>query len=349
MREAFFAIPGDLASPTGGYAYARGVLDAMPQAGWRLTHLPLPDGFPDPGADDLARSAAAFDRTPADSPLFVDGLAFGTLPKDLLDARHGRWLAMVHHPLALETGLAPERAAFLKQSEHAALARASGVVVPSPAMAEVLTRDYAVQSGLVTVAPPGTLRPDRPARGAGGVPSILCVGTLSHRKGQETLVEALARLQELAWHCRLVGSDSREPEAAAKVRDLVARHGLAARIEITGALEAAPLAALYRSADLFALPTRYEGYGMVFAEALAHGLPIVACPTGAVPGTVPREAAFFVPPDAPDALAEALRRMLTDPALRASKAAGAWAAGRALPGWSETARKIAGALTKACS
>ncbi len=346
MPKACFAIPGDLESPTGGYAYARQLLQASPAAGWDLQHLPLPAGFPDPDAADLAETARVFRACPSDVPLLVDGLAFGAFSQDLLQEQTGRWVALVHHPLALESGIAPARAAALRLSELKALEAASGVVVTSPRTRRTLIDDYRVAPENVTVAEPGTVLPDRPAEGSGTPPTLLCVGTLSYRKGQDVLVRALAQLTDLSWRCRLVGSDRREPDAAGAVRHLIAQYDLADRVEVVGAVPGSALAEHYREADLFVLPTRYEGYGMVFAEAMAHGLPIVACPTGAVSGTVPQSAALFVPPDEPEALATALRRLMRDEALKQEKAVGAWAAGRQLPGWEDTARRVATALAR---
>jgi glycosyltransferase involved in cell wall biosynthesis len=95
------------------------------------------------------------------------------------------------------------------------------------------------------------------------------------------------------------------------------------------------------------LPSRYEGYGMVFTEAMARGLPIVACAAGAVPTTVPREAGLLVPPDDAAALAEALRRLLDDPAERRERGEAAIDHARALPSWNDTARRVAEAIQKA--
>ncbi|MEO1194082.1 MAG: glycosyltransferase family 4 protein [Pseudomonadota bacterium] len=346
MRQAWLAVPGDLESPTGGYAYARALL-AEEGAGWHLRHLPLPGGFPD--ADDalLADSRRLLQALPPDQPVLIDGLAYACLPPALLSAIQPPCLALVHHPLALETGLSPERAAALRTSEVAALALADGVVVTSPETARVLAADYAVPQNAITVAEPGTRLPPSPATGGAERPELLCVATISPRKGQETLVAALASLTDLDWHCRLVGSTEREPASTRTLRQAIADAGLQQRITLTGALPADQVAACYAAADLFVLPSRYEGYGMAFAEALSWGLPVLACPTGAVPQTVPADAALFVPPDDPTSLAVALRRVLTEPNLRQQKATAAWAAGRRLPQWSDTAALVAAALDRA--
>ncbi|MBC6405110.1 MAG: glycosyltransferase family 4 protein [Rhodospirillales bacterium] len=356
MPKACFAVPGDLQIRTGGYAYARALLAGSAQesvresaqgGAWRLEHLALPAAFPAPSPEDIAATEAAFAARPADELLLVDGLAFAVFPRTLLQAFAGRWVALVHHPLALETGLPAGRAAQLRESETRALALAAAVVVTSRETAHELVRGYAVPREAIAVAEPGTALPDRPAVGDTATPTLLCVATLSARKGQDSLVEALASLKDLTWRCRLVGSTDRDDAAAARVRSLIAAQGLEARVEIAGALPPETLAAAYRTADLFVLPSHYEGYGMAFAEAMSHGLPIVACPRGAVPGTVPEAAALFVEPGDPAALSMALRRLLQDGALRRRKAAAAWQAGRRLPQWPDTVARVGEALTRA--
>jgi glycosyltransferase involved in cell wall biosynthesis len=76
---------------------------------------------------------------------------------------------------------------------------------------------------------------------------------------------------------------------------------------------------------------------MAFAQAIAHGLPILGTTAGAIPETVPCEAGILVPPDDNVALAAALRRLATDPGERARLGAGAQAAAAQLPTWQETA------------
>ena len=89
----------------------------------------------------------------------------------------------------------------------------------------------------------------------------------------------------------------------------------------------------YRAADLFALASFYEGYGMVYAEAMANGLPVIATDAGAVPEVVPPEAGALIPPGDRAALAAALRRLIGDDALRTRCADAALAWTRALPDW----------------
>lgn len=343
MRDVWFAIPGDLATPTGGYVYARRLMAALPAIGWRPRPLFLPTGFPHPSADDLDLACRALASLPPASLVLVDGLAFGVLPRDRLDRLGHRWIALVHHPLALETGLDPIVAARLRSSERNALGAARAVIVTSEHTAGTLAEDYGVAAERIHVAMPGTERAKR-TKGGGAAPCLLSVATVTRRKAHDVLIQALACLPELPWRCRIIGSLEREPATAAEVAALIRTSGLKERVTLEGEIAPESLDAAYRVADLFVLPSRHEGYGMAFAEAMAHGLPVIACAIGAVPQTVPPDAGLLVAPDDVAALAAALRHAITDKGLRRRLADAAWAHGRTLPTWAETARSVAIAL-----
>lgn len=346
MRDVWFAIPGDLETPTGGYVYARRLMNELPAAGWCPRLLPLPAGFPQASPDELGCSLRALESLPPSALVLVDGLAFGTLPRDWLDRVGHRWVALVHHPLALETGLSPDVAASLRASEREALGAARAVVATSEHTAGTLAEDFDVAAERIHVAVPGTDRAKR-AKGGGAVPCLLSVATVTRRKAHDALVRALFLLRDLPWRCRIVGSLEREPATAAEVAALIQASGLEGRVTLEGEIAAEDLKAAYRMADLFVLPSRHEGYGMAFAEAMAHGLPVIACTIGAVPQTVPPDAGLLVAPDDVEALAVALRRAITDEGLRRRLADAAWTHSRTLPTWADTARDVADALTAA--
>ena len=153
MRVAF-AIPGDLATPTGGYAYARRLIREAPRHGIALELLALPDGFPAATPALLMETAERLSGLPPDRPVLIDGLALGALPGRLLRACPAPLIALCHHPLALEAGLTDEEAARLRASEREALAAARHVLTTSNATAAILSRDYGVPPARLTVAPP---------------------------------------------------------------------------------------------------------------------------------------------------------------------------------------------------
>src|SRR5262245_30713401 len=152
MTRTAFVIPGDIGLPTGGYAYDRRVMALLPQHGVNCTHVALPGSFPAPSPADLETTARAIAQTHRDDVLLIDGLAYGAMPADLVRTFERRIVALVHHPLCLESGLTPARAEELKRLETAALALARQVVVSSPTTARTLAADFAVPEARITVA-----------------------------------------------------------------------------------------------------------------------------------------------------------------------------------------------------
>lgn len=341
-RPAAFAIPGDIGTLTGGYIYERRLLEGLRANGRDVAHMQLPRSYPDPVPAEMARAVAALEAVDPARVLILDGFVSGATETAGLARVLAPMVAVVHHPLAREEGLPQARRKHLYDTERANLALMRHVLVPSPHTKRVLVADYGVPPDRVTVASPGV----GPASGPPAPvapPLILSVGILHPRKGHDVLIAALERIRPLDWRCVIVGRAWDAAHAAALERQTRAS-GLGDRLTLAGEIGAAALAQLYRQATLFALATRYEGYGIVFGEALRHGLPIVACRTGAVPDTVPDNTGLLVPPDSAAAFAAALSRLLTDPGALSRLRLAARAAGAALPGWDDTVAIAAGVL-----
>jgi glycosyltransferase involved in cell wall biosynthesis len=344
MRPAAYAIPGDIGTLTGGYVYERRMFEGLRAEGRDVMHLELMAGFPNPSPAAMADAVGQLAALPRERPVILDGLVFGSLDPAGLARCAAPVVAMIHHPLALEAGLSEAARAHLYATERVNLARAAHVLVPSRHTARTLADDYAVPSERITVAPPGTDRPRRAPEPA-HPPLILSVGIQHPRKGHDVLIDALTRVRDLDWNCVIAGPAWDADYARALARQ-AQDSGLGQRLTLAGKVAQDRLDRLWSCATVFALATRYEGYGIVFDEALAHGLPIVSCATGAVPDTVPETAGVLVPAEDASDFANALRTVLTDPEARARLAAGARAAGAALPSWQETAA-IAGRVLDA--
>ncbi|MAU96147.1 glycosyltransferase family 4 protein [Marinibacterium profundimaris] len=336
MTPAAFAIPGDMTTLTGGYIYERRLLEGLRAAGRDVTHLALPSGFPDPSGAETEAAAAMLQAVGPDRVLILDGFVSGAMETARLARVRAPMVAIVHHPLALEEGLSEARRAHLYRTERDNLALVRHVIVPSPHTARTLVDRYGVPGDRITVARPGV----DPASGPPDPvdpPLILSVGILHPRKGHDVLIAALEHIRALPWTCVIVGRDWDTDHARALARQ-AAQTGLGARLRLAGEVELPQLQRLYRQATLFALATRYEGYGIVFAEALRHGLPVISCRVGAVPDTVPHGTGRLVPPDDPRAFAAALQELLATPAALRDCRLAARLAGDGLPGWPETAR-----------
>lgn len=338
-----FAIPGDINAATGGYAYDRQVMAECARMGFHLEHLALPGGFPNPNANEMNYTRHHLSAVPTDCPLLVDGLALGAFDEITLQAIAAPLVALVHHPLACESGIQTARKAELLSSERQALSYARKVIAVSNATANLLKQDYAVAADKIIVVNPGVALADRARGSQGGPLSLLAVGALSQRKAYPLLIEALSGISSRDWHLTLIGKvlDRSEDE---KIRSLIARNNLHANVKVSGEVSEAVLIAAYRDADVFVMPSLFEGYGMVVTEALARGLPIVSSTGGALAGTVPEEAALKVPPGDMLAFRRALDRMLGEAGLRQKLARAAWALSGQLPRWQTSAATMISVL-----
>ncbi len=339
------AVPGSFDRLTGGTIYDRRLAKGLEAMGVALRRISLPGSFPDPDAADLAATRDTLLALPEGSRLVVDGLALGVLPQLAATlAQRLELVALVHHPLAFETGLEPDRAEALQASEQAALAHAARVICTSPTTRLALVEDFAVPEGRIVVAPPGT-DPKPLAQGSGGAGlAILSLGSITPRKDQRTLVAALAGIEERRVTLIIAGSLDRDPATVADLVGLIAETDQDDRIELAGELAAGALDEVFETADLFVSTALYEGYGMAAAEAVAAGLPCLIARGGAIAETVPESAALFFEPGDVAELRGLLQALWLDPIARERLRDGARRARERLPGWDETARIVAEAL-----
>jgi glycosyltransferase involved in cell wall biosynthesis len=199
-------------------------------------------------------------------------------------------------------------------------ARADRVLVPSHYSASVAAAVYAIPPEKLAVVPePVDLGEWRrrfaaAARRADGHPTVLSVARMYPRKRLEDLLRAAAilraRIPEV--RIRIVGEG---PESR-RLRALHAGLGLGDTVALLGEISRGQLAVEYVSAQCFCLPTVQEGFGLVFAEAMTAGLPVVACRAAAVPEIVEdRRTGFLVNPRSPDELAMAMETLLLNTGL----------------------------------
>lgn len=339
-QTAALAVPGDITTLTGGYIYDLHLLEELRKTGRAIRLITLPEGFPFPTSRAMSETLDVLQDLPTNCPVIIDGLAFGALTTTGVAQIRAPIVALVHHPLALESGLPDDQQRHLWRTERDNLRHAAQVLVPSPHTRAILIERYDVPADRIHVALPGIAQPLSQVKDAplsGSPPLILSVGILHPRKGHDVLINALSLIADLDWRAKIVGNPWEEGHFNALQAQIDAA-GLAGRLHLAGRVSVEELERQYREAAIFALATRYEGYGLVFNEALVHGLPIVSCRTGAVPDTVPADAGLIVETDDPAAFAVALRLLLTDPIRRSAMASAARHRGQELRSWAETAR-----------
>ncbi len=333
--------------PTGGNIYDRRICAGLAQNGWEVLVATVAAAWPVPDAGARAELARIMSAIPDGEIALIDGLiASPTAPQLLPHAGRISMVVLLHMPLA--TALDTRSDASAERSERAVLRAATGVVVTSEWTREQVLTRYQIPAERVHVARPGVDRlaaAPRPVRG-----QLICVGALGRHKGQDLLLDALAELGDLDWHCVLAGSLDRDPDFVHRLRTRITHLGYGHRVRLVGVLTGAVLSRAYATADLLVAPSRAETYGMAVTEALAHGVPVIAAGVGGLPEALGSAAdgsrpGRLIPPGDPAALAAAIGEWLGDEHLRLELRAAAGKRRSNLCGWEQTTHDIANALT----
>lgn len=345
--DATFVLPADVDDVTlasGGNAYDRRMCDVL-----GMREMAVAGRWPTPDQADRIHLGRELSELPDGSVALLDGLVACGVPEFVLPhARRLRIAILLHLPLGDEYGLPADRAAQLDALERETLHGACAVIATSEWAARRAIEHHKLDPARVHVATPG-VKPAPLAIGTDG--RLLCLASLTPRKGQDVLAQALAGVADLGWTCECVGSVRRDPRFVDKVHALITRHDLTSRMSITGPLPDWELEARFGRADLLVLPSRGETYGMVVTEALARGIPVLTSDVDALPdtlghapdGSVP---GILVPPGDVGALSEALRRYLTDASLRGRLRESARMRRQHLEDWNQAALRLAAILDR---
>ena len=336
--DLYFVFPGNINTNTGGYHYDRRLILELQKLGKAVKTISLSEKFPFPDESALVHANDRFLSIPDDSIVIVDGLAFGAM-KSVTEFHKNRLrlIGLCHHPLALETGLESLQKQSFLQSEAHALQCARHIIVTSKNTRKILIEDFSVAVSKITIALPGSdTYPFAKCKGL--PPKLLTCASLTQRKGHDVLIDALSQLKHLSWTARFVGDKKLDPDWTSSLKKKVHASHLRDRVEFVGTVE--NLSNEYQDADIFILPSRFEGYGMVLSEALAHGLPIVSTSAGAIPDVVPESAGILVAPNNYSELAIALKKIIMDQNLRMKMQMSAQKIALNLPSWSRCAEII---------
>ena len=322
---------GETGRKTGGYLYNARVVKGLRGRGLGVDEVVACGASPGEQQAAARRFGSAFDPSMFDV-VVVDALARIVVAPHLDHWRTIRPVVALVHELPGVAGGEPDH----EREHEEPLLRADRIVTVSGHGRRVL-RGRGVPAGHIRVVPPGFdgIASHEPSHESGGPLRALCVAQWIPRKGILTLVEAWTLRERPGAVLELVGEADADPDYTAWVRAAVQK-APPGSIIVSGRVDDARLGAAYASADLFVLPSRYEGYGIVYAEALASGLPIIACGVGPVPELVGRKAAILIEPDNARDLCAALDRLLGDPVLRARMSAAAIRRASGLPLWEDT-------------
>ncbi len=359
---------------SGGYLYNRYVSVELPGERFRYLQLASRPAAAKPvhpketeyssGPEPPAPQELAGLGVPATATLLLDSL-YLSYPRwvEALHAHHRGALAMlVHYLPSLDPILTQAAAEKLRRAEIACLSCCSRVIVPSHYMKKELERLLEPASPLITLAPPGVRITginshgkervgliDRPSSHTPSEPKLLTIANWTTAKNHRFLLLVLAELRDLPWRWRIFGGADEKGALTEEFRYEAKELGLSERIHIGPQIEPEQVQTEMRQADLFLFPSRFESYGMVVAEALAAGLPVVANRTGGIPEVGGDSPAVILCSGDEDFAARsewrlAMSRLLRSEKLRNQLSIAAAKRAQSLPGWPDTAALILSAL-----
>jgi glycosyltransferase involved in cell wall biosynthesis len=329
-----------LAPLTGGNLYDRILVETLRHRGHEVAVREVPGD----------REGARADRSRADV-IVQDELLHREFRRRNTagEGRRPRLVALVHHPQSSEPERGEAELRRLREEEGAYLRTVDAVLAPSRASAAA-ARELAGRPLPFAVAPPGRDRfagaalPSLPGadeirtRAAGPLRAAF-VGNLIPRKRLIELLEAVAAVPD--WTLAIAGREDVDREYAARARERAAAPDLSGRVTFRGALGPEPLAALLRESCLLAVPSTQEGFGIVYLEGFAFGLPALAAASGGAAEIVNGETGWLVRPQdsgaASAAIADRLRLLATDRNRLAAMAESAMRRHRIHPTWDESA------------
>jgi glycosyltransferase involved in cell wall biosynthesis len=313
-----FVVPvgiDDRMRPSGGNVYDRRLGIELVKAAWDVYEHHVAD------ETELAEMLA---RLPDGETVLVDGLVGATARTLVAESGRLRIVVLLHMAVA----------------EGEVLRAADAVLTTSRWARQWAIERHGLAPDRVHVAVPGMDPGPRATASAAG-DRLLCVGPVTPDKGHDVLVTALGELSDLEWRCTCVGALDLDPGFVERLR----ASAVSDRVTFTGPLTPQQLEEVGSSTDLVVSASRRESYGMAVAEGLARAIPVVATDVGGHAEAV-GAAGVLVPVGDERALADALRRWLTDAALRERLRRLAAERRTTFATWPATARVVSGVLAR---
>ncbi|MEH2182636.1 glycosyltransferase family 4 protein [Nostoc sp.] len=262
-----------------------------------------------------------FNAWPSSCTFVLDGL-YLTIPEfkaavEKFSPYFQRIYLMLHYLESRNIYYSNQEKEALWTSEKLWLKAVNGIIVPSWQMRDYLS-SQGIEKDKITVAFPGiekvqVSRFSHPKKLSEDEPiNLITVGTFSQGKGQLDLVQMLAQMQVKNFRLHLIGDCEQNASYTEEILAIIERSQIQDCIILHGYLPQQPMFDLFPQCDLYLSPSTYESYSMATAEAVAHGLPVLAYATGAIVDWVEdSKNGILIEPGKQEQFFKALTRLLT--------------------------------------
>jgi len=342
---------GDLDFISGGFLYDRMLVDYLRRQGEEVEIISLPwRSYPRGLLDNLSPAVKRrLENIQADI-ILQDELAHPSLFRLNLSLRGpGRppLVAIVHHLRCSEARPAWQNFLY-RLVERRYLASVSGFIFNSRTTQESVQELMGRGKPSVLALPAADrfavslTQEDLAARARKPGPlQLVFLGNVIPRKGLHTLLEALARLPREAWRLAIVGSLEVDRVYVRQIQRQIEAAGLGSQVEFVGVLDNEKLAAILAQSQVLAVPSSYEGYGIVYLEGMAFGLPAVATTAGGAREIItPGWDGFLIAPGDAETLADHIETLMADREMLLNMSLAAQARFAAHPTWEDAGASI---------
>ncbi len=330
---------GKLNDRSGGFYYDSKLVEALHRAGHTVKVVSQPWRTTLREQRAIAKTSTWIEETAATNPdlVLIDELNHAATASGLTRLRGAlasttRLVAIVHHLRSDERFIGPRARA----TERRFLRSCDAWLCNGPTTLRRVRARASVPRAAGVAMPGRDSLPAAPtARISRGSLRVLCVGSVEPRKNVETLLKAIAVVPAVTLS--VAGSLETDPEYVKELRALCRRLDVLDRVRFLGRVDRDVLQQLYREHDVFALPSRYEGFGIVYLEAMSYGLPVIATRRGGARDLLRHGIeGYLVSPRTPRAAAEALRDLVAGGGLRRRLGDAAYRRAATLPSWEQS-------------
>jgi glycosyltransferase involved in cell wall biosynthesis len=293
-----FLIPGDIDILTSCHIYDKRIIEGLRKKGHIVTVHRLADDFPFPSEKSVKQCSLIAASIPKGEYVVVDSQAFGAIFSVMKELYNRNLIVgLIHLPLSVDPNYSAYQRTMITSQEMETFRLATKFIASSEYTLEVL-QNLGIENQKINLIIPGLedfpqkkKYPEKPLE-------LLCIANMCRNKDHAILVRALAALRDKDWVLHCYGVLDLDREYLSDFQSMIRRNRLQDKILVHGTISGKELSDAYLNSDLFVHPSDFETYGMVLAEALGHGVPVVASTGGGICKTVPSKMGqFFKPGD----------------------------------------------------